>query len=98
MNMAIKVGGKAPFIHNNFDSTRPLLYLNEDESFVYLYMFCPNVTQGSGYKKWSLINIWNKVNLTFAINITTQMESFGDHCPHSVFNQTLIVANWYELG
>ena len=79
---------------DTFDSIRPLLYINEDDLFVYFYLFCPNVTEGSQFIKWSLINIWNQSKMDFILPIT----SMFNKCPHTLFNQTLILGNWDDQG
>ena len=88
-SLAIQVGGEIPFNKDyKFDSTRPLLYLNEDHSFVFVYLFCPNVTQGSKeYSKWSLVNIWDKEKAEFG----SPIHGVFHKCPHPLFNQTVLI-------
>ena len=95
-SLAIQVKGQAPFSgdDNSFDSARPLLYINEDIRHVYVYKYCPNVTEGSSYKKWSLVNIWIKSRFSFAYPV----QAIFTNCPHTLFNQTLIAGNWNELS
>ena len=94
-SLAIHVSGRASFLQENkFDSLRPLLYLNEDQSYVFVYMFCPNVTQGSNYKKWSLVNIWNKAKFKYILPWNTIFNS----CPHTLFNQTITFGSYNGLG
>ena len=91
-SLAIQVGGKPPFLID-FDSTRTFIYMDEDEKHVYLYKFCPNVTEGNSYKKWSMVNIWNKAKLKFILSI----ENIWPGCPHTIFNQTLIFGSFNEF-
>ena len=94
-NLAIQLRGETPFIEGqNFDSTRPLLYINEDSSHVFVYKYCPNVTQGSEFRKWSLVNIWSKQKSKFILPVN---KIFGT-CPHTLFNQTLIFGSFIYIG
>ena len=93
-NLAIQIRGEAPFASNEFDSSRPMLYINEDNSFVYIYLYCPNVTEGSLYKKWSLANIWNKEKFNYTLPLAGSIYQ----CPHSLHNQTLFIGYWKTKG
>ena len=94
-SLSLQIGGQAPFIDDNdqFDSSRPLVYIYGDESLVYIYLFCPNVTKGSSYKKWSLVNIWNMERNAYIHPIRTIFTK----CPHSLLGQTLILGTWSAL-
>ena len=93
--LAINVGGEPPFLYNGFDSTGPLIHLNDDDAFIYVYMYCPNVTQDSKYRKWSLLNVWSKFKEEFFL--PSHIHRISNHCPHTLFNQTLIVGYWNAM-
>ena len=94
-SLAIQVRGEAPFLYSDeFDSAKSFLYINEDNSHAYLYLYCPNVTEGSIFKKWSLVNMWSKAKLKYSL----PLESTIYNCPHSLFNQTLIAGYWNTKG
>ena len=95
-NLAIQIGGESPFMMRNdaqFDSTRPLLYFDDNEFNIYLYLYCPNVTEGNRYKKWSLVNIWVKAKKAYSLPINIIWQG----CPHTMFNQTLIFGSYNVL-
>lgn len=92
-SLSVQIGGKPPFL-DDFDSTRPLIYLREDEPAIHVYLFCPNVTKGSGFKKWSLINRWQKDKAEFSVPFTKTFPN----CPHTLSGQTLITSYWFAFG
>ena len=93
-SLSIVIDGEAPFMQSEtFDSSRPFLHLTGDQKHDYLYQFCPNVTQGSDFKKWSLVNIWSKDKSRYSLSFISPFT-----CPHPLFNQTLIIAHFNGYG